>query len=201
MHTYSHTHARVSYKNFQPSGAWDATQCCSERSLPTWLWDSSANDASLGGVNEPEDLSLQYPHVIHKHELAASHDTLMGQHIRTQRWIWSEQKGQLCQLMWLISYLVSARYCLISCSSFPSHHKQTSILLQFGGTWIIRMHAHTYNVSEWNGHSVALWTLLGAAAWGCMSNAQICPTTESYTHPHNHTRKPTDNPKSSPFST
>lgn len=46
------------------------------------------------------------------------------------------------------------------------------------------MHALTYNVAEWNGHSVALRTPLGAAASGCMSNAQICPTTESYTHSH-----------------
>lgn len=62
------------------------------------------------------------------------------------------------------------------------------------------MHALTYNVAEWNGHSMALRTLLGAAASGCMSNAQICPTTVSYTHPHKHTRQPTDNPKSSSFS-
>lgn len=60
------------------------------------------------------------------------------------------------------------------------------------------MHALTYNVAEWNGHSVALQTPLGATASGCMSNAQICPTTESYTHPRKHINQQTQKVVHSP---
>ncbi len=46
-HTHTHTHTVIHMlkpvKNFQPSSAWDATQCCSLRSLQALLWDSSAN--------------------------------------------------------------------------------------------------------------------------------------------------------------
>ena len=203
--TQTHTHT-LSCKNFKPSSAWDARQHCSMWSLPTQLCYSSANYATWGQKNEwtwgPESaVSTCQTQVV----AGSMFDTLMYKHTQTQKSIWSEQRGRFWQLVWPKDYFASARYCLTSFTSlsflFIKHR-----LAFFCNSVTNNTHACTHiKCGRVEG------TLSGTqnTAWHCvargwMSNAQICPTTESWTHTHTHTHthtdKPTDNRKRSLFS-
>lgn len=165
------------------------------RCLPAWLWDSSASPLPHVGkrVNRPEDLSLQYPHAVHRqwpwlpacltHSRTNTH-TYTGKVLKKNR-------GE--RFWWLVgprdSFFVSAMILSIPLSSLLLHRKQTSILLQFSWTRITRMHAPTYNVAERKGHSAALRSLLGTqwpeGAWVTHKSVQL----QNPTRPQKHTNR------------
>lgn len=144
-------------------------------------------------VNRPEDLSLQYPHAVHRqwpwlpacltHSRTNTH-TYTGKVLKKNR-------GE--RFWWLVgprdSFFVSAMILSIPLSSLLLHRKQTSILLQFSWTRITRMHAPTYNVAERKGHSAALRSLLGTqwpeGAWVTHKSVQL----QNPTRPQKHTNR------------
>lgn len=126
-------------------------------------------------MNEPEDLS--------KHKMLPR----VSCRSNTKREKNTDSENTFIRTDWEVPTACETEIRFCVCSMFVFISSQTGILLECSGTWITRMHALVYSVAEWNWHSVALRTQIGEAARGCMTNAQICPTTGTYTY------KTTDN--------